>query len=338
VIPARSAAPLLAFAFWLLPCLAAPEPASPSRTGFTLVALGTSGGLRDGRLSSYLLAAAGSSDFVALDAGTQVAGIERAVARGHFQKRTASDVLRSSVRAVLLSHAHLDHILGLVISSPDDAPKPLYALPETLDTLRDHVFNGRVWANFGSEGAEPRLGKYAYLRLRPGEETPLLPTAMTVEAYPLCHARQDASTAFLVRGGGAYVLYLGDTGADSVESCDRLGSLWRRIASLVREGRLRALLIEASYPDPRPAEQLYGHLTPERLMAELARLAEAVGPDRPQGALARLAVVVTHVKPSLTGGPDPRRVILRQLADAEAKARLGVRFLMPEDGDRLALE
>jgi 3',5'-cyclic-nucleotide phosphodiesterase len=238
---------------------------------------------------------------------------------------------------VLLSHAHLDHLLGLVIASPDDGPKPIYALAETLDILRDHVFNGRLWANFGSEGAEPRLGKYSYVRLRPGEETPLLPTAMTAEAHPLCHARQDGSSAFLLRHGDAYVLYLGDTGPDRVEGCDRLASLWRRIAPLVRESRLRALLIEVSYPDPRPEAQLFGHLTPKWLLAELTRLAEAVRPGHPRGALSGLDVLVTHVKPSLAAGTDPRDTIRGQLREGEREARLGAHFVMPADGDRLTL-
>ena len=50
-----------------------------------------------------------------------------------------------------LSHAHLDHISGLILNAPDDSPKPILGLDATIDTLRDHVFNWRVWPNFGNE-------------------------------------------------------------------------------------------------------------------------------------------------------------------------------------------
>lgn len=308
----------------------------PGSSGFTLVALGTSGGLEEGHLSAFLLAPSGSTDSVALDAGTLVGGLQRAAARGSLSKGSGT-LLDAHVRAVLLSHAHLDHVLGLVIASPDDAAKPVYGLPRTIDTLRDHLFNGDVWPNFGSEGAAPRLGRYRYVRLVPGEATRLEPTALSVEAYPLCHSGRDLSTAFLIGDSDRYVLYLGDTGPDAAEGCDRLDALWRRAAPLIAQRRLLGLVIEASYPDPRPGGQLFGHLTPSHLLSELGRLAAHVRPERPRGALAGLRVVVTHVKPSLAEGAEPRKVIERQLHDAEQAAALGVKFELPQDGDRIDL-
>lgn len=321
----------------LAPATPPADPGGPpggADPGFELVALGTSGGLEDGRLTAFLLRPAGSRSWIALDAGTLVAGIQRAVVRGTLSGSVEANL--RSVCAVLLSHPHLDHVLGLVVASPDDSNRPIYGLPATIAALRDHLFNGLVWPNFADEGAEPRLSRYRYVRLAPGLPAPLDPTALTVEAHPLCHAGRDRSTAFLVGAGQNHLLYLGDTGSDEVESCDRLGRLWLRVAPLVARGQLLALVAEASYPDPRPDRLLFGHLTPSLLMDELRRLATASRPDQPRGALTGLTVVVTHVKPSLAHD-RPRATILRQLQDAERREGLGVRFVMPADGDRIDL-
>jgi 3',5'-cyclic-nucleotide phosphodiesterase len=97
---------------------------------------------------------------------------------------------------------------------------------------------------------------------------------------------------------------------------------------LIRTGRLRAIFIEVSYPDPRPDERLFGHLTPARLHAELVRLAATVAP---QGVPLRgLVVAITHIKPA----PDASRRIRDQLA---ALPDLGVRLIFPAQGRRLAL-
>lgn len=58
---------------------------------------------------------------------------------------------------VLLSHAHLDHVLGLPLladavlrhrSECGLGPIHVHALPETLAVLKDHLFNHRLWPDF----------------------------------------------------------------------------------------------------------------------------------------------------------------------------------------------
>lgn len=321
-------------------CLAAAVPAL-GQPAFVAVVLGAGGGPGQDDLSAYLLAPAGSSDFVCLDAGTLLAGIRIAHARGSFGDVRAPAgsplgldgwILRSRIKAYLVSHAHLDHVAGLVVDSPEDAGKPILALASTIDRIRDHLFNWKVWPNFGDEGEAP-LKKYRYVRLEPGRQTPVPDTAMTVEAHPLSHAGVE-STAFLVRAGGAATLYLGDTGPDAVEGSTRLAALWGRVAPLVRDRTLRAIFVETSYPDGRPDRRLFGHLTPSWLSRELRQLADRVAPGRPAGALRDLTVVVTHVKPALERDADPRGRIARELAE---RNDLGVRFVLARQGERFEL-
>ena len=153
-----------------------------------------------------------------------------------------------------------------------------------------------------------------------------------MEAFTLSHSNHYPSSAFLVRSGEEYLLYCGDTGPDEVEGSDGLEKVWAAAAPLIREGRLRGILLECSYPDGRSPAQLFGHLTPEWQMKELHRLAAAVDPAQPERALNGLKVAVTHIKPSLEKGKQPRQLVEEQLRQ---RNDLGLQFLFPEQGQRL---
>ena len=59
--------------------------------------------------------------------------------------------------------------MGLVINSPDDESKDILGTAATIDAIRDHLFNWRIWPGFGNEGAGFNLKKYRYVRLAPGQ-------------------------------------------------------------------------------------------------------------------------------------------------------------------------
>src|SRR5580692_4531174 len=98
-----------------------------SQHSFKVIPLGVKGGIDEGDLSSYMLAAEGSENYVCLDAGTLHVGIQKAVESGLFTNN-AVQVLRTNVKGYLISHPHLDHVSGLIINSPDDSVKAIYAL------------------------------------------------------------------------------------------------------------------------------------------------------------------------------------------------------------------
>ena len=295
-----------------------------AQSAFDVIPLGIRGGLDESNLSAYMIAAAGSKKFVCADAGTVRYGIDRAIALKSLQA-SESKVLRNYIKGYLVSHGHLDHLSGLIINSPDDTSKNIYAMPYVIDVLKSKYFSWESWANFADQGEKPALGKYHYEALEAGRKTEIANTDLDVSAFELAHSSPYKSTAFLLEHQDKFLLYLGDTGADRVEKSDKLAQLWQAVAELVKTKKLRALFIEVSYNNDQPETQLFGHLTPKLLQEELAVLAKLTG----KPAMAGLKVVITHIKPA-------RGVEARIKAELNKANVFGVKFVFPEQGKRLS--
>ena len=299
------------------------SPAGYGQRSFSVIPLGVRGGLDESNLSAYLVAAAGTPDYICLDAGTLYSGIEKAIAGGLFPP-PAGAVLRNRIKDYFISHPHLDHVAGLIINSPDDTAKNIYGLPSCLTVIEDKYFSWKSWANFGDEGEKPQLKKYHYVTMEPGKEIPAAGTSHSVQAFSLSHGNPYESTAFLVRNGENSLLYFGDTGADSVEHSGKMQTVWQAVAPLIKAHKLKALFIEVSFPNEQPVKGLFGHLTPALLQQELEALARLTG----AAALKELPVVITHRKP--VGSQE--ETIRRQLLAADP---LGVKLIFPQQAQRL---
>lgn len=312
-------------------CLAATaviaHAAEPPR--FELVTLGVEGGVSSANLSGYLIKARGDEHYLALDAGTLVAGIDKARASGALKGNTG-DILHQGISAYFISHGHLDHVAGLVIASPEDhGNKPVYGLASTLDVLSRSYFNWEAWPNLADRGKAPALGWYRLTEEAPGTWFPVQGTSMSAQLWPLSHD-SVVSSMILLRAGDDYYAYFGDTGPDALAHGKHdLADVWQALAPLVRSHALKAIQIEVSFPNDVADAKLFGHLTPAWLLRELQAFADASGGKE---ALRGLTVVVDHIKPSLDEGRDPRALITTQLA---AGNTLGVHFVVPAQGERL---
>ena len=115
----------------------------------------------------------GSTDFISLGAGTHLGGIEIAQRKQSLSGEDNSQspltpsgqVLSEYIKAYLISHAHLDHVAGLVINSPVDSKKPIYGIPFTIDNIRDYLFNWKIGLDFGKEAS--RIKSRVFLPGRP---------------------------------------------------------------------------------------------------------------------------------------------------------------------------
>jgi 3',5'-cyclic-nucleotide phosphodiesterase len=295
------------------------------KSSFQVVPLGIKGGIDEKNLSAYLLAPANTKDFICLDAGTVNSGIEKAIENKVFKVST-SEVLRKYIKGYLISHAHLDHVSGLIINSPADSSKTVYATQKCMEMMENHYFNDQTWANFGDKGVGFPLKKYHFQTLNTGEEVPISNTKMTVKAFPLSHVNPFESTAFLIKSEESYALYLGDTGPDSVEKSDKLKALWTAVAPLVQKNQLKGIFIEVSFPNEQPDQFLFGHLTPNYLMKELHVLEDLVG----KNSLKNFKIIITHLKP-------PAKNIIKIKEQLKKQNDLGLKIIYPEQGKRFEL-
>jgi 3',5'-cyclic-nucleotide phosphodiesterase len=308
------------------------------KPAFTLITLGTDGGLNEGNLPSHLLAPIGSTDFVCLDAGVLMDGIRACAKTGCFDDITPVEgltlegtVLNNNIKAYLITHPYLDHNQGIASASPYDTKKPIISLSSVIDDLRDHLYNWRIWPNFSDEGEPPALGIYSYVRLVEGQRMNIEGTSMSVVAHPLSHGEHTDSAAFLIECDGRQIVYMGDTGPDEVEGCNLTEDLFQHLAPMIKTGTLHAIMLETSFVNERPDDQLFSHLTPRWVMKALRRLAGFVDESDIQRALKGLNIIVTHIKPDHKSGPTPREKVIKQYGELND---LGVNFIFIEQGKK----
>ena len=207
--------------------------------------LGCSGGIGPGlRTTSLLL-----DDDVLIDAGTGVGELDLAE--------------QSRIRRVFLTHSHLDHVCGLAFMADNlfdriEAPISVHASDETLQVLRQHIFNWSVWPDFSVLPDE----QSPLLKWRPlvAEESIDIGESRTLTAFRVLHT--VPALGYAISSPRGCFAFSGDTYADD--------GLWR---FLNRLPRLDQLMIELAFPN---AEAALGHaskhFTPDLLGAELRKL------------------------------------------------------------------
>lgn len=319
------------FIFWL-------SNAAYCAPVFEILPLGVYGGLKDGNLSAYLLKTTESENYTALDGGALVHGLEVAVDRQSVGNKNVKDLLQKHIPAYLISHAHLDHLMGLVMAQPElREQQTIMAREETMQALQKNIFNWSVWGNFGDSGEIPHLN-YQHYQTMPLLQWVAIPnTDLHVKAFPLSHGGM-ASSAFLIRYKTEYILYFGDTGADSIEKSTNMESVWKEIAPLIRNKQLHAIMLECSFLNSQPDDKLFGHLKPNLFMLELRQLALIVDPLDLRNSLRGLPVVVTHIKPRLDDFTNSKEDTGGQVInELSLENDIGVELIKPEQGVMLSL-
>lgn len=304
--------------------------------GFQVITLGSDGGVMDGNVSGYLIRDKNEENFIALDAGTVLPGIKSGLEKESFKDITIPEdtewsnigyIFREKIKGYLISHGHLDHISGLVISSTEDTKKNIYGLNSTIETLKNNVFNWKLWPNFSNEGEGFKLNQYKYEILEPNKIKDLNGTNLKVTAFPLSHSNYE-STMFLLENNGEYIAYYGDVGPDKVENSNGLDESFKVLGPLIKDKKLKAIMIESSFDNSKDDKGLFGHLSPRWINEEFKSLEKYSG----KGTLKNLNVVITHIKPSLKKNENMREKIKKELLDNNI---YDIKYYFPIQGESL---
>ena len=209
---------------------------------------------------------------------------------------------QSLVRAVLVTHAHMDHVASLPFLVENTfgrraAPLEIAAPEEVLDALRKHLFNDALWPDFSSL-PNHQVPAVAFRAIPLGE--PFEIAGLEGTAIPVSHI--VPTCGYILSGGGACVVFSGDTGPTE--------ALWKAVRA---RGDVKGLFVECSFPsDLQGLADSSKHLTPATLRTEMEKFPK--GPP----------VYLYHMKP-------PTLARLR----AEIAALSDRRVTVLADGDEL---
>jgi cAMP phosphodiesterase len=203
-----------------------------------------------------------------------------------------TDEQRRTVRDVIVTHPHMDHIASLPIFVDDlfgelEQPIRIYATAEVIDLLKLDVFNDVVYPKFD----ELKNHNGSVMEYVPFEILePFKVAHLTVTAVPVNHI--VPTVGLLISDGKSTVAFSSDT-AETEE-------FWQLVN---QADRLDALFIEASFPNSmRKLAEASKHLTPEMLQSELGKLSHN-GMD----------ILAVHLKPAY------REAVARELGDIGIK-------------------
>lgn len=219
--------------------------------------LGCSGGIGGNlRTTSFLL-----GRDVLIDAGTGVGEL--------------SLTELAAIEHIFVTHSHLDHIacIPLLLDSVGfmrDRPLTIYAIEETVEILRQHIFNWKIWPDFSViPNAQRPIMRYQPIKL--GETIVL--NGRKITAIPANHT--VPAVGYHLDSGNASLVFSGDTTTND--------ALWKVVNQIEN---LRYLIIETAFSDnEKDLAILSKHLCPSLLGEELAKFKREA------------EVFITHLKP-----------------------------------------
>ncbi|HEX4331352.1 MAG TPA: 3',5'-cyclic-nucleotide phosphodiesterase [Usitatibacter sp.] len=219
--------------------------------------LGCSGGIGGSlRTTSFLV-----DDDILIDAGTGVGDL------------TLEQLAR--IDHIFVSHSHLDHVASIpflvdTVCWMRGSPIQVYGIKETLDILRAHLFNWKIWPDFTQipHAEEPFM---VYREIRTGE--PVVLGSRRFTAIPANHT--VPAVGYAVETERAALIFSGDTSTND--------ALWKVVNATQN---LKYLIIETAFSNKERAIAVASkHLCPRMLAEELEKMR------------ARPEVFITHLKP-----------------------------------------
>jgi len=176
---------------------------------------------------------------------------------------------------IFITHSHLDHIacIPFLVDSAGymrDKPLTIHATEATLEIIKQHIFNWKIWPDFAHIPNEQQpFMRYNTIQL--GHTMEL--EGRMITALPANHV--VPAVGFRIDSGSASMVFSGDTTTN-----DALWEVVNRIPNL------RYLIIETAFPNAEKKLAVHSkHLCPSMLAEELNKL--KLNPE----------IYITHLKP-----------------------------------------
>jgi len=181
----------------------------------------------------------------------------------------------SMIDHVFVTHSHLDHIacIPFIVDSVGflrARPLTVHASEETLDILRQHIFNWKIWPDF-SEIPNAQRPYMRYQAMGLGET--IILDGRKITSIPANHV--VPAVGYHLDSGMASLVFSGDTTNND--------ALWKVVNEIEN---LRYLIIETAFSNGEKNLALISkHLCPSMLAVELTKLSRDA------------EVYITHLKP-----------------------------------------
>ena len=235
-------------------------------------------------------------------------------------------VVYKGIKEYYITHAHLDHIAGMVLNTPmvfdgNDMSvdrKEIYGLHDTITALDECMFNNRIWPDLTQDGTNRiKLNKIEESQQEISDAIP----RWGITPFQVTHGRKVNSKEIVT--SSVYVIedkiirnnliICGDLDYDITGNRENsLDKIWEYLATNVLPKHVVGIFIECSSPSSVDNDKLYGHLSPIFLVNALIKLKEIYEKHYGSSEQLSLDVIVTHIK--MTDSQiDPRIVILEEL-------------------------
>jgi cAMP phosphodiesterase len=170
------------------------------------------------------------------------------------------------VKDILISHSHLDHTCTLPFLIDNNFSAPgfalrIYAIPEVIASMKNHLFNNHTWPDFT---CLPNDLTPVLKLVEVAPEAPFQIGDLTIRAVHVSHI--VPTTGFILEDKGGAIAFSSDTGPTE--------RFWQVVNSVKK---LKAVITETSFPNElQDLANVSGHLTPRALDRELAKLEREV--------------------------------------------------------------
>ena len=173
---------------------------------------------------------------------------------------------QEKVKDIFISHSHLDHTCTLPFLIDNNFSAPgfslrIYAIPEVVASMKNHLFNKITWPDFTSlpNDLTPVL---KLVEVQPEEV--VVVNGLTIRPVLVSHL--VPTTGFIVEDKKACLAFSSDTGPTH--------RFWEIVNNVKN---LKAIITETSFPNEfQDLADVSGHLTPSTLDVELDKLKKDV--------------------------------------------------------------